>query len=271
MHLSLSNLLSANADACKQSLLSVIESQIIPQLMHSHPPAQALSSEPITHDPKGAFSEEDIQAFVELCLQMHLDDALEMVMQAVRQGAAVETLYLELITPAARVLGHQWVMDQKDFTSVTHGLMQMHQLTRRLANLALTHPVKAKGNKRILLASAPGSLHILGLCIVSELFRSDGWQVVMEITLTEKDLKQAVKREWFDVIGLSVGLVEQLPQLPQLIQHIKQLSLNPGAPLILGGAALLNVDPSLIDRTQADGIATDAREAVTLANQLLKN
>ena len=124
---------------------------------------------------------------------------------------------------------------------------------------------------RILLASAPGSLHILGLCIVSELFRSDGWQVVMEITLTEKDLKQAVKREWFDVIGLSVGLVEQLPQLPQLIQHIKQLSLNPGAPLILGGAALLNVDPSLIDRTQADGIATDAREAVTLANQLLKN
>ena len=217
MHVSPFSLLNASSDACKQSLLSVIEWQIIPQLMQSHTTLQPLSPEPIAHETGHTFSQEDIQTFMELCLQMHLDPALDWVMQRIRQGTPVEAIYLELITPAARVLGHQWVMDQKDFTSVTHGLMQMHQLTRRLANLNPTQPTTATDNKRILLASAPGSLHILGLCIVSELFRSDGWQVVMESTLTENDLSQAVRREWFDVIGLSVGLVEQLPQLPSLM------------------------------------------------------
>jgi hypothetical protein len=53
------------------------------------------------------------------------------------------------------------------------------------------------------------------------------------------------------------------------VGRLKQQSLNPGAPVILGGAALLNADSN--HPAQADGVALDARMAVALANRLVKN
>lgn len=57
-------------------------------------------------------------------------------------------------------------------------------------------------------------MHILGLVIVSEFFRANGWQVVLDIAPTQLSLVQALKREWLDIIGLSVVLVEQLLNCP---------------------------------------------------------
>jgi len=175
---------------------------------------------------------------------------------------------MDLITPAARWLGVQWEEDKMDFTAVTEGLMRMHQVTRNLGYRNQESPQEAGEVKRILLACAPGSMHILGLSIVSELFRSDGWHVVMELASTEKDLMQTLRREWFDVIGLSVALVEQLPQLPALVKTLKKEALNPNTQLILGGRAVL-LDDDLLNKTGADGMSAYAPEAITLANQLI--
>ena len=124
--------------------------------------------------------------------------------------------------------------------------------------------------RRIMLASAPGSQHILGLAMVSEFFRAEGWQVVVEISTTEKALLHAVSHEWFDVIGLSVGLVEQLPHIPALMANLKNASRNPNTCVILGGPALLDAD-NHAKVGQADGISISAPEAVKLAGDLLKN
>lgn len=121
-----------------------------------------------------------------------------------------------------------------------------------------------------MLACAPGSMHILGLAMVAEFFRAKGWQVVVEIATTENALFNTLKREWFDMIGLSVGLVEQLPELPQLIARLKSHALNPDTLVILGGPALL-LAPELAQQAGADGYSVRAPEAVELADKLLES
>jgi methanogenic corrinoid protein MtbC1 len=112
-------------------------------------------------------------------------------------------------------------------------------------------------------------MHILGLSIVSELFRSDGWHVVMEMASTEKDLIQTLRREWFDMIGLSVALIEQLPSLPSLVETLRAEALNPNTQIILGGRAVL-LDDDLLAKTGADGMSVYAPEAIVIANQLIR-
>lgn len=261
---------NTSPDNCQQSLLSVIEAQIIPQLMHAHPSVRDPSSVDAMVRTHRTFSAQEIEAFSESCLGPDMAQPLAYVQDLIAAGVAVESVFLDLFTPAARWLGHQWETDKKDFTAVTHGLMRMHQLTRGLGYVNPESPQKAGPVKRIFLACAPGSMHILGLSIVTEMFRSHGWQVVMEIASREQDLFTALRREWFDMIGLSVGLVEQLPGLKDLIMQLKAHALNPEALVILGGPAV-DRDPDLLKNAGADGVSSDAAEAIALANRLLED
>jgi hypothetical protein len=259
---------TSSEDNCHKSLLSVIESQIIPQLMQAHPDGMPLTGLDSGLDQQ--FSDAEVADFSHICLSNHADQALQYVKALRDQGASIESLFLNLIAPAARWLGRQWEEDKMDFTAVTHGLMCMHQLTRSLGYTNPDSPQTGSDIKRIMLACAPGSMHILGLAMVAEFFRAKGWQVVVEIATTENALFNTLKREWFDMIGLSVGLVEQLPELPQLIARLKSHALNPDTLVILGGPALL-LAPELAQQAGADGYSVRAPEAVELADKLLES
>lgn len=258
---------TSSVDNCQKSLLSVIEAQIIPQLMQAH---TSVAEQQLSPKQSRKFTVEEIEHFSESCLGNELDQPLAYVQALIEDGVSIESVFIDLITPAARWLGYQWELDKKDFTAVTHGLMRMHQLTRSLGYVNRETPQTAGDVKRIFFACAPGSMHILGLSIVSEMFRSDGWQVVMEIASTEEELFKALRREWFDMIGLSVGLVEQLPGLKDLITRLKAQAINPQTLVILGGPAVSS-DPDLLQKSGADGVSSHAPQAITLANGLLKS
>jgi methanogenic corrinoid protein MtbC1 len=161
-----------------------------------------------------------------------------------------------------------WEDDRVDFMQVTMGLLKMHQITHRLGYEYQDGPKKAGVVRRIMLASAPGSQHILGLAMVSEFFRKDGWQVVVEVATTERELLHAVGNEWFDLVGLSVGLVEQISTLPGLIGLIQQSSRNPQTKFILGGPAFLKSNASA-ESLGAHAVSTDAADAIKQATQLV--
>lgn len=258
-----------SVDQCKTSLLSVIESQIIPRLLDAHQ-----STESATWGTSPAqevlATEQDMLDFAQACLHIdaktvftHLDDLRA-------KGLTQQTIFLDIITPAARHLGDLWEQDKLDFTWVAQGLLRMHHAMRHLGYENQQGPQVAGDVRRIMLASAPGSQHILGLAMVSEFFRAEGWQVVVEISTTEKALLHAVSQEWFDVVGLSVGLIEQLPHIPTLISGLKKASRNPHTHVILGGPALLEAE-NQAKTLNADGISVSAPEAVKLAGDLLKN
>lgn len=249
------------------SLRSVIESQIIPRLLEAHPQDSAAQGrhDLMVYAPDNA----DIAAFADLCTNGQPDDVMQFIEKLLLDNVNNDSLFLNLIAPAARHLGLMWEQEKADFTQVTMGLLRMHQITHRIGYEYQSGPQKAGAAKRVMLACAPGSQHILGLAMVAEFFRKDGWQVVVEIATTAPELHRAVKNEWFDLIGLSVALTDQLHTLPTLISQLKQHSRNPQVPVLLGGAAFHGGAPSA-HSLGADGISTDALDGLQLATLLVQ-
>jgi methanogenic corrinoid protein MtbC1 len=118
-----------------------------------------------------------------------------------------------------------------------------------------------------MVAAAPGSQHLLGLTMVSEFFVNDGWDVHVEVATTEKNLLGAVRANWFDVLGLSVGLLEQLDTLPTLVKALRSHSLNPHIGLLLGGVAFTQVGTTG-QSYGADTVCLEPLAAMRVARQL---
>jgi methanogenic corrinoid protein MtbC1 len=253
-------------DKCKRTLRSIIESQIIPRLLQAN-----TSFEPSNAQSFNTAFEQDatqVEFFTKLCIQPSIGNATNFVKQLQREGVSNDDIFLKLMAPAARCLGTWWEEDKTDFVTVTLGLLHMQQLTHELGYDFHQAPQNAGTIRRVMLASAPGSQHVLGLAMVSEFFRKEGWQVVVEIANTEREVLQASANEWFDLIGLSVGIVEQIPMLGDLITRVKKSSRNPDSSVILGGPAFLNTSVSA-ESLGASGISSDALHGLKLASALV--
>ena len=218
---------------CQSSILSIIEAQIIPRLVK----AERVNGTNLTLVPasRAMPSKEEIDSFVKLCVSQDPFVAMIFVKKLLEEGLNTEHIFLELITPAARALGTQWDLDRMDFVDVTHGLVRLHAIAHEIGFAYQDGPVLQGEIKRIMIASAPGSEHLLGPTIVADFFRKAAWQVVIEISSSKKQLVQAVENEWFDTVGLSVSIAPQLADLADLVDQIKQRSRNPRVVVLLGG------------------------------------
>jgi hypothetical protein len=255
-------------EECKSSIRSIIESDIIPRLLSSQ--SIELSSFRELNSDRALPLQHEIEEFVLLCIDDDPDAAQIFVDRMLHEGLSKENIFLELITPAARLMGTQWETDLMDFYKVTHGLARLHTLTHNIGFSYQKGPMTKGDVKRIMISSAPGSEHLLGPTIVSEFFRKDGWQVVMEISPTVNELVQAVGNEWFDAIGLSISIQAQLKDLSVLIAQIKKLSRNPNAVVLLGGP-IFTIQNFNASDFGADAICTDAKDAVEMTLSLIKN
>jgi methanogenic corrinoid protein MtbC1 len=247
---------------CQASILAVIESEIVPRLLRAQRVDKShLSLVPST---RAMPTQQEIAAFLELCIGPEPMAAQAFVDRLLQDGLNTEHIFLELITPAARALGARWDDDTLDFMQVTHGLVQLHAITHEIG-FAYEQGPRIQGDiKRAMIASAPGSEHLLGPTIVSEFFRRGGWQVVVEISPSAKELAQAVASEWFDTVGLSVSINQQLNGLDALVTQIRQRSRNPRLSVLLGGP-IFTVRDFQASAFGADGICTDAKDAVAMA------
>jgi methanogenic corrinoid protein MtbC1 len=252
---------SHGQDDCKRSLTEVIETQIIPRLVQAHrvdtPDANAALAGP-------GISPKQLATFVALSKSSSASETTQFIDELLHQGVTTDRIFLDLIAPAARQLGLMWEQDLCDFTEVTCGLVRMHEITHRLGFEYQNGPQLGGDVQRIMLASAPGSQHFLGMTIVSDFFRKAGWDVVIEISLSEKELVHAVNNEWFDVIGISCATEAQLKTLPGLIRALKASSGNPEPGILLGGP-IFTVQQHDARSLGADGICIDVKEAVALA------
>lgn len=255
-----------SAAECKSSLIEVIESQIIPRLLQAHPLHATSSRKPGTlHEIEAS----ELSTFAAVCLHGSTEETSAYVDQLVKsRSLSHEDTFLTLIAPAARLMGTYWEEDTMDFSQVTLGLMRLQQITHSIGYEYQDGPQNAGPVRRVMLASAPGSNHTLGLAMVGQFFRKDGWQVVVEIAPSPTELCHAAQNEWFDLIGFSVALVEQLDGIAELIRRVKEASRNPNTPVLLGGPAFISA-PGDAHHFGANAICIDPREGLRLACDLL--
>ncbi|MBC7942524.1 MAG: cobalamin B12-binding domain-containing protein [Chitinophagaceae bacterium] len=246
-------------------IVRTIESDIIPRLVRAHQPAPgAAAPVSVTVLPTAA----DVQ----LCVQHMLaaDDAgwQTLLDRLLSKGVRVDEIYLSLLSPSAQELGRLWDEDRCSFTDVTVALGRLQRVMRMLSpafGREVEHPADGR---RVLLLPAPGEQHTFGLSIVAEFFRRAGWEVVGDSEARAVDPAALVRSEWFDVIGISVGLDTRLDWLQSGIAAVRNASRNRGIGVMVGGPPFV-LNPGRAAELGADGTAADGRQAPLVAEQLL--
>lgn len=258
---------ASNDDSLRSVLLAkAVEYEIIPRLMLAHRVSRELVAHPLSGGEH--VSPEDVAPFAELVL--HADDAtLRQFVAVLRErGVPIESIFLELLAPVARHLGGLWERDLCTFTEVTVGLGRLQQLLREHSAAFSRHQDGERSEaRRVLLMPCPGEQHTFGLSLVGEFFHRAGWEVVTSFVATD-GAPRMVQKDWFDVVGFSLGCETGIDRLSETIAMVRRKSLNPGVSIIAGGA-IFGLHPEFGDRLTADAIITDGPAAPALAEKLL--
>jgi MerR family transcriptional regulator, light-induced transcriptional regulator len=251
-----------------QSQLSqVIEAQIIPRLLLSSRAGAVQPTVDVAPSCDPAVLAEQVPKFAEVIVDPDTTLASAYFRDLLAQGYSAEGLFTELLAPTARRLGTLWEEDIADFSEVTYGLSRLHQLIREFSPAFGQYDVTLPSAKRALIMPFPGETHAFGAAIVEAIFRKEGWLVWGGPPGSIDDVLDLVRTEWFDVIGFSISKEGFVPGLAELIQAVRQNSLNPAAFVLAGGRAFVD-RPELVAAVGADATACDAFEAVKLVSSL---
>lgn len=252
---------SAEDDTCKESLVDVIETQLIPRLLQSEDYNARMAAQESVFAPRDPLPQLD--SFATACRNGDSLRVNAIIDDLLATAHSHQQIFLNLITPAAQKLGVLWEKDLCSFSDVTCGLAIMHQITYRLGYEYRDGPQSGGPQRHVMLCAAPGSLHILGVTIVADLFKREGASVVIDISASEEELLRSVSNEWFDLIGISVAIESQLYQLKSLVMHLRESSGNPDVKVLLGGPIFSLVDATA-DMFSADFISASPLDALAM-------
>jgi methanogenic corrinoid protein MtbC1 len=254
---------AVSAVARHPQVVQTIEGEVIPRLLLTK---RGQTSAAAVCAPM--FGPEDVAEFATRVLARDNSAALAFIQEQRNRGAELDTLYVDLMAPAARHLGEMWVQDFCDFTQVTIGLGRLQQVLHELRNV---FPVEHEGRpseRRLLLMPAPGDQHTFGIAMVADLFRRGGWYVRSGPRTSQHDLIETVRADWYSVVGISIGSEFRLESVSGAIRSIRRASRNPSVGIMVGGP-LLSEHPDIAAMLGADATAVDGRQAVAQAQNLL--
>lgn len=198
-------------------------------------------------------------ALVALCKALVAPDpgvARGVVAALSAEGCGLDHIYLNRLAPAARLLGEWWDTDRASFAEVTIGISRIYGIMQSLRDtLPLGFPARPR---RAAFASVPGEDHTLGVTMAADLFRREGWDIVLKIGLEHDALVESLADSGMPIIGLSASGAHAMPALSRLILALR--SANPKCHIMLSGhvAAL---EPDLLSGLGVDALAGDVPTA----------
>lgn len=182
-------------------------------------------------------------------------------------GHSLEAVFLDLLSPTARLLGDMWRDDLCSFTDVTIGLSRLQQVLRELSP-----PFESESGPqmrgRILLAATPGEQHSFGISMLETFFRRAGWDVCGGGTQSGAELLDCARDERLDAIGLSLSSDLLHGHLSALISALRKASQNPSVYVMVGGRYFID-HPDHAIAVGADAAASDAPDALRRADVCL--
>lgn len=253
-----------DGERMRRRLAGVVEAEILPRLMLVHrgrpvPPAATQDRQP---------TPEDIERLCELLLSRAEGDLTLHLLRFLDEGLSLESVLVELLTPAARHLGRLWEDDACDFIEVTVALGRLQAVARELCSRFGDESVEARG-RSILILPCPGETHVFCLAVLAGIFRESGWDVTTAALDAGLDPVDLVAHEWFDVVGLTLSCDVLVPSLTETIALLRRASRNATLRILVGGPYFVR-HPEHVSVVGADATAEDGRLAPLISESLLE-
>ena len=247
-------------------LVRAIQHEVIPRLMLVH--RQQAGCRSINAASTEAIGAREIEHFVRLLREGSEQSALEMMAALQARGTLVEAIYLQLLAPAARLLGELWEQDACDFTEVTMALGRVQRMLHFLSPRLEQHRPDNFHGLSILLLAAPGEQHTLGLAMVGDFFRRAGWEVCGKPGANTAQIAALLSSRMYDALGFSLAAESNLDALTQAIACVRRAAGSCPKCIVVGGPVFAS-HPEYGSRVGADLVATDGRTAPTIVRHFV--
>jgi methanogenic corrinoid protein MtbC1 len=198
--------------------------------------------------------------FLEALLSRDSALARRTVEDALGAGVPIPDIYLGVLEPALREIGHRWavgalnVAEEHYATTVAQSVLDA--LSRRLPRAPLD-------GRLAVVSGTPDEQHALGLRIVADFLEADGWEVLLVGPgAPARDLTALVETEQPDVVALSTATAAVLDGVVDAIRSLS--ALRPRPCIVAGGQFWTAETRATALDFGADIVVQDARELVAL-------
>ncbi|MEM9455746.1 MAG: cobalamin-dependent protein [Myxococcota bacterium] len=204
------------------------------------------------------------QRYLDLLLEGRRREAIAAVLGAIDEGLSIHDVYLGVFQPVQYEIGRRWQLNQitiaqEHLCTATTQLI-MSQLYPRLFNGAPPHHC-------VVVACVSGDLHEIGARFLADFFEMEGWDACYAgANLPTDGLVEMVEAQQADVLAVSATMVHHVDRVREAIAAVR--ASRPRIAILVGGYPFM-ISPDLYKEIGADGTAANAKDAVTLANQLV--
>lgn len=198
----------------------------------------------------------------EFCESLLSEDDLAasmLIHDARAAGASIETVYLQYLSRAARMLGAWWDDDRISFIQVTLGTSRMYAIMRAVR--AEASSPRLTSNRSAVFVSVPGETHTLGVRMATDLFRLDGWNIDFLVDKSHEELVSEIGTLRPNIVGISAGGEHALDALSKLIIALR---IKVKSAYLLVGGHIVEEAEDLVALLGADGVAPDVHTAKDL-------
>lgn len=196
--------------------------------------------------------------FLDALLARDSARARSVVEQALDDGAPVPDLYLSVLDPALREVGHRWAMGELNVaeehyaTAIAQSILD--GLSRRL-------PRAERDGRLAVVTGTPGEQHALGARMVADFLEADGWEVILlGPGAPAPDLAELVEHEQPDVVALSTATASVLDGVAEVLKTLAALSPRPF--IVAGGQFWTAATRATALELGADHVQQDPRALV---------
>lgn len=209
---------------------------------------------------------DDAKQYLDFLLKGKRIKAQDLIEAVVKKGIPISSLYENIFKVTQHEIGLLW---QNNIITVA----QEHYCTAATQSIMSTlYPyifTAEKKERKMLACSVSGDLHELGIRMLADLFEMDGWDTYyMGANMPEADIIRALSEQQPQLLAISATMPFHISKVESLIKQIRSNTSQDNVKIMVGGYPFLLVQDLWL-KVGADAFAASAKEAVTIANNLI--
>jgi methanogenic corrinoid protein MtbC1 len=201
--------------------------------------------------------------FLSALLTRDSAQARRAVETALEAGLPIPDIYLEIIDPALREVGHKWAMGELNVAEEHYATAIAQSILDGLSRQLRRAP---KDGRLAVVTGTPGELHSVGLRMVADFLESDGWEVMLlGPGAPAGDIASLVESEQPDLVALSTTTAGVIDGVVEVLRALR--ALDPRPCIVAGGQFWTpRTSPTALD-FGADLVFHDPRELVAAVRE----
>lgn len=200
-----------------------------------------------------------VTRYTELALRGSQHDALDVMSEAMQDGASLSQAAVHLIQPAMIEVGRLW-QENRITVAQEHRATAISQTV--LARAYMQAEVASPVGRKAMFAGVAGNQHSMGLRMLSDAFETIGWEVAfLGADVPVIDLLRQVDADRPEILCVSLALQGHLAVACQTTERMRAELGNRCPTLWVGGQVTLTTE-RVWHAVHADGWAADALHAL---------